>query len=103
MSDGAFWLKHYWQDSLPEAQLILDFWHVMDKLAGLAQKAIPNELTRQLWLQHQRILLPESHLDKVKQEVTESSPEFIAFKIKAFHLLSLSCWNVGNSRAALAG
>jgi hypothetical protein len=70
LGDGAIWLKHYWQQRLPEAQLILDFWHVMDKLAELAQKAISDELLRQLWLQHQRILLRESQLDQVKQAVT---------------------------------
>jgi hypothetical protein len=77
LGDGAIWLKHYWQQSLPQAQLILDFWHVIDKLAGLALKAIPNELPRRLWLQHQRILLRESELEQVKQRVTalaESQP-----------------------------
>jgi hypothetical protein len=70
LGDGAVWLKHYWQQSLPQAQLILDFWHVMDKLAGLALKAIANELHRQLWLQHQRILLRDSELEQVKQHLS---------------------------------
>ena len=69
LGDGAIWLKHYWQQSLPEAQLILDFWHVMDKLAGLAREALPNELTRRLWLQEQRILLRNSDLAQVSQHV----------------------------------
>jgi hypothetical protein len=69
LSDGAIWLKHYWQQSLPQAQLILDFWHVMDKLAGLAREAMPNELIRRLWLQEQRILLRNSDLDQVSQHV----------------------------------
>lgn len=70
LGDGAIWLKHYWQDSLPQAQYILDFWHVMDKLAGLALKAFPHELNRHLWLQQQRILLRNSELEQVMQEVT---------------------------------
>jgi hypothetical protein len=69
LGEGAIWLKHYWQQSLPEGRLILDFWHVMDKLAGLARQALPNELTRRLWLQEQRILLPNSDLAQVNQHV----------------------------------
>jgi hypothetical protein len=40
--------------------------------------------------------------DFVKATATESVPHFVAFKIRDFQLLSLSCWNVGNSSVALA-
>jgi hypothetical protein len=40
ISDGALWLKNHWQQNAPGAQLILDFWHVIDKLAGLSQRTL---------------------------------------------------------------
>lgn len=65
-SDGAVWLKHYWPQSLPTATLILDFWHVVEKLAGVARDCLPNQLARKAWLEEQQQLLKESALEQVK-------------------------------------
>jgi hypothetical protein len=61
MSDGAIWLKHDWQHHLPRATLMLDFWHVVEKLAELARQCIASEFARQFWLQQEKELLKESH------------------------------------------
>ena len=69
ISDGALWLKNYWQQHLPGAQLILDFWHVMDKLAALCRACLPNERVRTQWLNEQHDLLLESRLKEVKANI----------------------------------
>jgi hypothetical protein len=69
ISDGALWLKNYWQKSLPKAQLILDFWHVMDKLATLSRQCLPNEKQRKHWLDQQHNLLLESRMEEVKTNI----------------------------------
>lgn len=66
ISDGAIWLKHYWQQHLPRATLILDFWHLVEKLAELAPQCIASESARQFWLQQQKELLKESPLKQLK-------------------------------------
>jgi hypothetical protein len=71
ISDGAVWLKNYWQKSLPGAQLILDFWHVMDKLATLSRQCLPNEKQSKHWLDQQHDLLLESRLQEVKTNISQ--------------------------------
>ena len=69
ISDGALWLKNYWQKSLPKAQLILDFWHVMDKLANLSRECLPNQKQSKHWLDQQHDLLLESRLEELKASI----------------------------------
>jgi len=71
ISDGALWLKNYWQRNLPGAQLILDFWHVMDKLAGLSHQCLPNEKQSKHWLDQQHDLLLESRLQELKINISQ--------------------------------
>lgn len=69
ISDGALWLKNYWQKSLPGALLILDFWHVMDKLASLSRQCLPNQKQSKHWLDEQYDLLLESRLAELKVSI----------------------------------
>ncbi len=69
ISDGALWLKHYWHKCLPEAELILDFWHVMEKLGEVAWEGFADEATRKAWLEQQREYLQESKLETVKANI----------------------------------
>lgn len=69
MSDGVIWLKTYWHKCLPEAELILDFWHVMEKLGEVAREGFPDESARKSWLEEQREYLKESQLETVKTNI----------------------------------
>lgn len=75
ISDGAIWLKNYWQRCLPEAELILDFWHVMEKLAEVAREGFWDESARKSWLEGQREYLQESELETVKANIKALSAQ----------------------------
>lgn len=65
ISDGVVWLHHQLQQSYPDHVQILDFYHVMEHLGGVAQEGIRSCQARQAWLNKQRKLLLESQLDMV--------------------------------------
>ena len=74
ISDGALWLKNYWQQNAPGAQLILDFWHVIDKLAGLSQRTLLQQKQSKQWLDQQHDLLLESRHEQVKTNIRQLAP-----------------------------
>jgi hypothetical protein len=74
ISDGALWLKNYWQQNTPGAQLILDFWHVIDKLAGLSQKTLSQQKQSKQWLDQQHDLLLESRHEQVVANIRQLAP-----------------------------
>lgn len=69
ISDGALWLRNYWQTRFPQAELILDFWHVMEKLGDIARQGLPIESVRQTWLNQQEELLKQSALKEVQNNI----------------------------------
>lgn len=69
ISDGVVWLHQQLQQSYPDSTHILDFYHAMEHLGGLAQVGISGPKARQAWLELQRNLLLDSQLDKVLANV----------------------------------
>ena len=65
ISDGVVWLHEQLVKAYPHSTLILDFYHAMEHLGGLAQVGIGAAAKRALWLEDQRKSLLESNLDEV--------------------------------------
>lgn len=68
VSDGARWIKDYFQTFYPQARLILDVYHVKEHLAKFASVAISQEQS-QPWLQEQYSRLLASQLDAVIEAI----------------------------------
>jgi len=65
LSDGAIWLRQMMEAAFPGAQLILDFYHVMEWLGKAAQVGFWGESSRRKWLATQRKHLLSSEIDVV--------------------------------------
>ncbi len=71
LSDGIPWLRQYMTDQHPDAELVLDFYHVMEHLGRVAEAGIGCPKKRQEWLEDQKKLLKDSQLDQVLASVRE--------------------------------
>lgn len=69
LSDGATWIRNWVSEHYPEATQILDFMHVKEHLAAVAEHAFPLAEKRKLWVSQQADLLCEGHFDKVLEAV----------------------------------
>jgi hypothetical protein len=69
ISDGATWLKAYWEKQFPEAIQILDIGHVIEKVSSVAQAGIADEQERKVWVQRQQEHLRQSRWKTVCRAV----------------------------------
>ena len=65
ISDGAVWLRRLMEHHCPQATLILDLYHAASYIGQAAQAAFGAGVRAEKWLQEQRLLLIDSHLDEV--------------------------------------
>ena len=69
LSDGAPWLRHYMAGQHPDAELVLDFYHVMEHLGRVAEANISCSKKGKRWLDEQSKLLKDSCLDQVMTHI----------------------------------
>lgn len=69
LSDGATWIRNWVSEHYPNATQILDFMHVKEHLAALAEHAFPSAEKRKQWVSKQADLLCEGHFDNVLEAV----------------------------------
>lgn len=68
LTDGAVWMDNWIRERFPNATQILDFFHLMERLAKLAACFFDSEELRQQWLEEQRkTLLEESPAIVIKK------------------------------------
>lgn len=65
ISDGASWISNWQKESYPDATMILDKWHVVEKLAEAARSAVAPKG----WLEKQKANLKAGRANKVEAAV----------------------------------
>lgn len=60
ITDGAIWIAEWIAKQHPNALVLLDFYHVCEKLGELAKKLLKEEKERAKWLEEQKELLKNS-------------------------------------------
>lgn len=69
LSDGAIWIRNWMSENYPDATQILDFMHVKEHLAAIAEHAFALAEKRKQWVSEQADLLCEGHFDQVLKAV----------------------------------
>ncbi len=65
ISDGADWISNWLKKKHPEATVILDYYHAVEKLAEFATMVFNSEVNRSAWIENRKAELAEGNLDKV--------------------------------------
>ena len=84
LSDGATWIKNWIVDAYPNATHILDFYHVCEYINNFQKLYIKSEKEGQEWVEKQKILLRESKVEEVINNLKkhhEENPKKEAQKI----------------------
>lgn len=74
ISDGATWIRNWIEDSFPQAESILDYYHASEHLHAFAQKFFTDEKGRKKWCQHQLSLLLQSKVGAVIDNIDQLDP-----------------------------
>ncbi|GAA4421823.1 hypothetical protein GCM10023187_57750 [Nibrella viscosa] len=69
LNDGVSWLQEKLRQAYPDSLQILDIYHVMEQLAGLARQAISGVAARQKWLAKAYELLTHAGLDVLLKRI----------------------------------
>lgn len=69
ITDGATWIRHWIEDTYPEAVQVLDFYHAAEHLHGFAQEYFDGPKSRKKWVDKQKNMLLNSKLPQVLQNI----------------------------------
>lgn len=71
ITDGAVWIRHWIEDSFPQATSILDYYHASEHLHAFTQQFFTHQIERNQWTTLQVSLLLEGQvhtvIDNIKQ------------------------------------
>jgi len=68
------WIRNWIEDSFPQAESILDYYHASEHLHAFAKVFFTDEKDKNKWGHHQLSLLLESKIDTVLSNIGELAP-----------------------------
>jgi hypothetical protein len=74
ISDGAVWIRNWIEDSFPQAESILDYYHASQHLFAFAERFFTNKKTGDQWSHRQCSLLLSSQVNKVLSNIRKLAP-----------------------------
>jgi hypothetical protein len=69
ITDGATWIANWIREKYPEAIVILDFYHALERLSDIVKPVTPTEAKRKEWLADQKGRLLANDLDGVLEAI----------------------------------
>lgn len=75
IADGGIWIKNWIEDAFPQAESILDYYHVCEHLHQFANTVFKDETLRKKWTDRQKKLLLESKLKQVLTNIKKQNGE----------------------------
>ena len=74
ITDGAVWIRNWIEDSFPQAESILDYYHGSEHLHVFAQNFFTDEKVKNKWVNRQLSLLLDSKVDRVMNNIRLLAP-----------------------------
>jgi len=71
VNDGAKWIEKWVKSEYPKAQMILDFYHVMENIAKLLRMCIKDEKEKKTWMETTGKILKEQGIKKAREQIEE--------------------------------
>jgi hypothetical protein len=90
ITDGATWIANWIRERYPDAIVILDFYHVLERLSDIVKPVIPTEVKRKEWLEDQKGRLLENDLEgvlKAIKKLPKGSPTDMAKRAESVNYL----------------
>lgn len=75
LSDGEVWIRNWIEDSFPQAESILDYYHASQHLYSFTESYFTDSKAAKKWSQRQLSLLLESKVDKVLANIKKIAPD----------------------------
>lgn len=75
ISDGAVWIRNWIEDSFPQAESILDYYHASQHLYAFTESFFRDKKAAKKWTHRQLSLLMESKVDTVLHNIGKLAPD----------------------------